>query len=181
MIGRPMTELPDWSTEEWATIVAAAFTALAALSAAIATLLQLRVLRSSRRPHLSHANFEIGRTRGGEHEIVGYQLSITNAGPGVAVQVGFLGVYAGDKFGGAVGSGHLQPFESAAVNYSLRQRPGTDVIPLVYACRDIDMNAHIWSNDGRYTRIGRRRVLQRERTKLGDFFHELYPSIEIPP
>lgn len=171
--------LPDLTTAEWVDVVAAVFTAIAATAAMTATLLQLYVLGQSRRPHLSHV------LRG--HGVVGQpghrgrnEIRIANSGPGVAIQTAFLLVRGEQKWGGPLGEGHLRAGDEESVFLGDDAFERDEVATMVYACRDLDNNVHIWSNHGRYKRIGRRRILKRDRTSLGDWFREMYPDVAVP-
>ena len=51
---------------------------------------------------------------------------------------------------------------------------------MIYACRDVDSNLHVYGNNGSYRMISRRRVLRRDRIGREDLFREIYPDVDIP-
>lgn len=160
--------LPDWSTAEWTSVLATAFAALAALAALGATWLQLVVMRRARVPHLQ------GAVRGYPDGTA--DLAVANAGPGLGVQVGYLLVDGDYLKTGLVEGGFLQAGEEKAVPIQWTSKS----VPLVWACRDIDNNLHVWSHHGGYLRVRRRRILRREGTDIREHFRHFYPDTQIP-
>jgi hypothetical protein len=84
-----------------ASILGAAFTALAAAMALLTVLIDLRRQRRAREPNVS-AGYCSPPSKAD-------YIDFANAGPGLAVQLGYYGVASGGVFAGIVGSGHLFP------------------------------------------------------------------------
>jgi len=151
-----------------AQIVGAAFTAVAALAALLTVVVDLRRQREARVPQVTAA-LAVHRSRVGT-------LLFANAGPGLAVQLGFWGVIDGREVGAIVGRGLLFAGEEATVPLRFRIEEKGDV-PLTWAARDVDNNLHVWSYDGRYRRIPRDAVLRRSvSVNSQDLFREMYPE-----
>lgn len=162
--------MPDWTTAEWTSVLATLFAAVATGAALTATLLQLRVTRRARLPHLTGA-------------VVGYvdgtaEVRIANSGPGLAVQVGFL-IVDGEKLStGLIGRGFLQPGEEGTRPIPRPQHDAS--VPGVFMCRDVDDNLHVWAHKGDYRRVSRRDVLRRRNVDSRGHFHWFYPDVPIP-
>lgn len=169
---------PDVPPAEWVDVAVAVFTALTAAAALTATFLQLHVLRQSRRPHLSHVIRGHGFLDAGHRGR--NEIRVANAGPGLAVSPAFLLVRGDKKWGAPLGEGHLRAGDTASVFLDAEAIEAGETATMVYTCRDVDNNVHIWSNDGRYRRVGRRRIMKGDRSTLGDSFRELYPDVPIP-
>lgn len=168
--------MPDWSTAEWAQVIAAIAAAVAAIAAAAATTLQFLVQRRSRRPHLSHVLRGWGTVGAGLHRT---EITIVNAGPGVAVSPAVMVVQPGKRWVGAFGEGHLLAGQQASLFIDAIETAKGEKLPAAYSCRDVDSNLHVWSNDGRYEHVPAREVLA-GRWTVQRAFELMYPDVELP-
>jgi hypothetical protein len=152
-----------WTAVEWATVLSAAFAAVAALAACAAVLLNLLAQRAAQKPNVS-AGFLDPPT-------AAQSVRFANAGPGLAVSLAFLGVDDGKKYGGIVGKGFLHAGAEAEVAIG-RVSVGKEA-HFVWVCRDVRGRTHLWSYDERYESISSRK-LRKMRSQLGDFFNRMY-------
>lgn len=167
-----------WSTAEWASVVSAASAAGAAIVSALATGLGRLERRASQRPNVT-AGYNVTPDRKG-------LLIFANAGPGLGVQLQYLGVDPGDdgessrKYGGTVGNGFLQP----GATQEIPLKPpvnATGPAHFVWFCRDIRNDVHVWSYAGGYRRIPASHYLNRRAPQtLGGYFALMYPEMEVP-
>lgn len=157
------------TTVEWTTVLGTGFAALAALAACVTAVISLVGQRRSLEPHVS-AGFLTFRTGGSK-------IHFSNAGPGLAVGLGYLGFDDGVKYGGIVGTGHLQA--GAEAETGLVSATASNQAHFVWLCRDVRGLNHLWSYDGRYRRLTQKEADERG-TTLGDFFQLMYPEIAIP-
>jgi hypothetical protein len=104
--------MPDWSTAEWAQVVASVAAAIAAIAAGVTALISIRQQRRFQWPGLSD-----GLLR----DMTSGKLSATffNGGPGVAVEVMYLLVCGTHKVGGLLERGHLAVGQSADVDFHI--------------------------------------------------------------
>jgi hypothetical protein len=165
--------MPDWTTSEWAAVIAAISAAVAAIAAWLATGVSLALHKASQVPHLSAG--VIYRAASGE-----LQASFANGGPGLATQVVYFVVCGNAKAGGFVGEGHLHVGEKRVIDLPLPSVTRDEKVYMVWSCRDSDNNVHLWSSDWRYKRIRHRRYLRQKDFSLGAMFRSMYPDIAIP-
>jgi hypothetical protein len=165
--------LPNWTTAEWATVVSAFGAAVAATASWVTVLVERRRQRDARKPNVVGA-FAFTPDRRA-------RLQFNNAGPGLAVQLGYLGVEEDHQYMGIVGTGFLGPGAEAHVRLPLRVEYTGKLSTFIWACRDVDNNLHVWADDGRSDRIPRKQVLAREGNTMGDLWRRMYPHVELPP
>ncbi len=91
----------------------------------------------------------------------------------------YLGVDGNTKYGGVVGTGHLQPGAPPA-HVDLGIGPRGSSATFIWVARNIDGDNHLWSYDGRYKRLSPRQA-KRVGHKFGDYFRVMYPKIVMPP
>jgi len=100
-------------------------------------------------------------------------------GTGLAIHVGYMLVHAVELRSEIVGGGFLAAGQEGSVGVApLESAP--EPVRLVWTCRDVDANLHVWSTDGGYRRVPRRKVLARQETDLRPHYRRLYPDVEIP-
>jgi hypothetical protein len=166
--------LPEWDTGEWAAIIAATFTAGAAVAAWLSARASLTVLRRARVPFVSgavHRGVPSGRI----------SLGFANTGPTLAIQVMYFVVGPGWRQGGTVGDGHLTAGEKVTIDTAYLAADGADQKTyLVWGWRDLDDNVYTRSDEWKMKHFSRRRWLRRKDTTLGGMFREMYPKVEIP-
>jgi hypothetical protein len=151
------------------TTITAIFAAVAAFAAWATVAANLRRQRLDRQPNVSAGFLNIRR--------IGKQkIEFVNAGPGLAIQLGFF-LYAGPPeglwSGGIVGNGHLQAGERDLVDVPL---PTLKTAEFVWACRDIDQRLHIWSYSGKHKRLKKGSYPSQD-----EAFRLMYPETTLPP
>jgi hypothetical protein len=143
---------------DWAPAAAAVFAAFAAAAAWATVRLNYRQWRASRLPELRGQM--VRRERTGKIE-----LTILNAGAGVARGVGFCAVYGGEYVAGFAGQnmgGFLKPGERTVVETDLTHREDPKYVGVV-TCDDVAGCYHSWSIHPVGHRVWKTPVLRRPR------------------
>ena len=166
-------DIPSLDIAEWAAVLSALFTALAAMAAWRSARSSAVLIASSRRAHLSG-----GVTRGTPSGSLG--LSFANAGPSMAIHVLYFVVSGNREKGAAVADGHLAPGEKWTEDLGWTAAPG-EVSFLIWLWRDVESNVYLarddWKPPQRFTRG---QYLDRPETSLGAAFREMYSTVPIP-
>jgi hypothetical protein len=150
-----------------ATTITALFAAVAAVAAWATVTTEWLRQRKARQPNLSAGFLDIRATGAQKIEFV-------NAGPGLAIQLGYA-IYAnGLRHGGIVGTGHLQAGERHTLDVPIEVTEKT--AEFVWACRDIDQRLHVWSYAGEH-----KRLKKGEYPNMGECFALMYPQTALPP
>lgn len=168
--------LAFWSTAEWASVVSAVGAAIAAIASWATIFLDHRRKEEAIRPNVS-AGFGVTR------DLVG-RIVFANGGPGLAIQLAYIGVDDDGKgparYFGLVGNGFQQPGSEETVMVG-RVPSRSGEAHLVWICRDVENNMHVRGYDGSYRRISAKDYLDREHpSNLTDYFALVYPDIPMP-
>ena len=140
-----MTLVGASGVEEWALVVTAGLTALAACAAWAAVWQSRNAERQRLLPSLQLGGLAHDRAT---HELT---LIITNLGAGAAKHVQVVYVQGIEKFQGVVHDdkgNHLRPGEAFRLTATLQ---GVGALPeMIFLCRDVEERDHVWSRDARH-------------------------------
>jgi hypothetical protein len=161
----------DWcvasTVTEWSPVGATVAAAIAALASLATVVLDMRRQRHARQPNVSGV-----ATVDPRGDVV---FRFTNAGPALAIQLGYSGRDEADDYGGTVGTGHLRAGEKATARPDgLHGTEGKEV-RFAWMCLDIDGALHVWGANG--ARLTMRAYGRRaERLNARQLFEKVYES-----
>lgn len=160
------------SAGETAAVASSFFAAVAATASWITVLADRKRQHELRKPHVS-AILTVDQLNQG-------RIVFVNAGPGLAIRLGFYGVDTGPSgsrvYQGGVGAGFLPPGAEAEARVGQMTRRSGEA-HFIWLAADVDNNLYIWSIDGRYNHVGATDVLSRNVPNAQVLFTRFYPSI----